>query len=606
MRVAAAYVVTSWLLIQVAETIFPLFGFGDAPARVVVIVVGVAFVPMLIISWVFELTPEGFRRDGEVDHASATENAATQRFDRIVIVVLALGLVYFAFDKFILSQSREQLIVEQAREAAFSEVEKILDQNKSIAVLPFVDLSEDGDQAYFADGIAEELLNVLAQLEGLNVASRSSSFQFRGPELDLTDVGNQLGVAHILEGSVRKQDDKVRITAQLIETASGFHLWSDNYEDQLHDVFAVQDRIARDVAGALSIALDVDGRNVLPGAGTDSIEAYEAFLEANALLQTTRDHDLIASLYEKAIALDPEYAAAWASRALMYGINSYRLPAEQARESQEKGREYALKAIEIDPDYARSYAMVSGFEWTRANWVGAHEWHDKYIEKAPADVLARLGPANVYARVGRVNEALEIIELQDRYVPENFLGLTIKIERLIQVGRLDEAREALATADAMVPPPEQATDLRRLLLALSGDDLDNVRLALEAYAAADRRARPVLERILAVFDSPPRELLVQLRNIYENDLAMSGEGKLAVAGLAAFLDAPEFALEVMSKELEVNMVRTSRLWYPFFSDMRQLPAFNELVTRIGFVDYWRTYGWPEYCEPDEDDTFRCS
>jgi adenylate cyclase len=261
-RVGAAYVVLAWLVIQVAETIFPLFGYGDAPARIVVVVLAIAFIPALTFAWAFELTPEGLKKESEVDRSQSVTPQTGKKLDRVIMVVLALGLAYFAFDKFVLHPQREAAKdeqfagqVERAKQQGRTEalVESYGDQ--SIAVLAFDDMSQAGDQEYLSDGIAEELLNLLAKIPELRVISRSSAFSFKGKDLPLTEIAQQLNVAHILEGSVRKAGNRVRITAQLIEARSDTHLWSETYDRELNDIFAIQDEIAVVVVEQLKLTL---------------------------------------------------------------------------------------------------------------------------------------------------------------------------------------------------------------------------------------------------------------------------------------------------------------------------------------------------------------
>jgi TolB-like protein len=254
-RVAAAYVVVAWLIIQVAETIFPLFGFDETPARIVVILLAIGFIPALIFSWAFELTPEGLKKDEDVDRSMAVGMRSAKTLDRVIMIVLALALGYFAFDKFVLSDSREANIAEQARQEGRSQALAESFGDKSIAVLAFDDMSTTSDQEYLSDGIAEELLNLLAKVPDLRVISRSSAFSFKGRNVEIPEIGRRLNVAHILEGSVRKSGNRLRITAQLIDARSDTHLWSETYDRVLDDVFAVQDEIAETVAEKLKTTL---------------------------------------------------------------------------------------------------------------------------------------------------------------------------------------------------------------------------------------------------------------------------------------------------------------------------------------------------------------
>ena len=245
-RVGAAYLVMAWLLIQVTETIFPLFGFDDSPARIVVVILAIGFIPSLIFSWVFELTPEGLQKDDEVNHAGFSVLDINKKLDRAIVVVLALALSYFAFDKFVLAPQREAAQLQQqtaeldvARQAGRAEALVESYGDRSIAVLPFAGMSPEGDQAYFSDGISEELLNALSGVDELRVISRSSSFALRDDDLSVPEVADRLNVTYVLEGSVRKAGDQVRITAQLIDARSDTQLWSNTYDRKLDNIFQI-------------------------------------------------------------------------------------------------------------------------------------------------------------------------------------------------------------------------------------------------------------------------------------------------------------------------------------------------------------------------------
>ncbi len=600
LRVAAGYIVSAWLLIQVAETIFPLFGFGDGPARIVVILLVIGFLPALIVSWIFELTPGGLLKDKDVDRRRPSVAGSAKRFDRTIMLVLVLAVSYFAFDKFILSESREQAIAETAREAGMFDALAAYTSNESIAVLPFADMSAEQDQEYFADGITEELLNQLAQLEGLNVTGRTSSFAFKGHNQDLKSIGEQLGVTNLLEGSVRKDGDSIRITAQLINSQTGFHLWSDTYDRKISDIFDIQEDIARSVAGALSIVLDVDDRSKLPGTGTDVVEAYDVYLEAQA-----GPWELAKARYQQAIDLDPNYAEAYASLAQEIGMDAFNLGSEEARAAQEHARQLVVRAIEIDPDLASPHRLLSIFQWAGGDWIGATELYENYQSLAPADISGQLGFESVLKRTGHIRAVLRIAELDFLKDPLNIFAAHNLAELYIQSGRYEDALSALAQADQLTPPPEQGNDLRRFFLSVSVGEPEGIRTALRNYAVADPHVATLVNAILDEFDSAPAVVLEVMRQAFENDVDMRGEGRLIIASMAAHYGDAEFALEIMSDELSVNLIRMHRLWYPFFSEMRSLPGFKTLVQRAGLVDYWRVYGWADTCRPLGEQDFEC-
>lgn len=604
-RAAAAYVVSAWLLIQAAETIFPLFDFGYAPARLIVILLIIGFFPALIVSWIFELAPGGLQKDKGIDSRRASVAISDKRFDQIIMLLLVLAVSYFAFDKFVLSESREQAIADNARQEALIVALETIKSNKSIAVLPFVDMSAEQNQEYFADGMTEELLNELAQLEGLNVTGRTSSFAFKGHNEDLRTIGEKLGVAYILEGSIRKQDNEVRVTAQLINSQDGSHMWSDTYDAQLDNIFYIQEDIARSVAGALSIALDVEGRNHLPGTGTESVAAYDAFLEGRSAERSGGNIKLAAVLYERAIGLDPDYAEAWAELGATIAMSSFSLPLDEVRATQERGRELVVRAIEIDPNLATAYSMLSGFQWARGDWIGATEYQREYSALAPAIIPARMGASNVLGKTGRTRDALAVDELWHQLDPLNYFALTTRAEHLIQAGNYAAAEAEFANIARLTSDTDQAIELRRMLMAFSKREPDRIKETLRNYAKVDSRVADIVSAVLEEFDSPTPEILAVLRRLYDEKMEMTGEGRLVTASLAAHFGDPELALEIMSKELHGNLMRVGRIWYPHFSDMRKLPGFKVLAADIGFVDYWRKYDWADNCRPLDDSNFEC-
>ncbi|NOR20050.1 MAG: hypothetical protein GQ538_08200, partial [Xanthomonadales bacterium] len=320
-RVAAAYIAVSWLAIQVVETLFPLFALSDAAARAVVIVFAVGFIPVIVFAWVFELTPEGLKRDGDVDRSAPGLRELGKRIDRIIMLVLALAVAFFAVDKFVLTPQREssrelqqQAEIEQARQVGRADALVESYGDKSIAVLPFIDMSPAGDQAHFADGISEELLNLLAGIKELRVISRSSSFALREAGLSLPEVAQKLNVSYILEGSIRLSGEQVRIKAQLIEARTDTHLWSDTWDRTLDNIFAIQDEISTIVAQQLKVQLI----NPVSSSGIAETAAYRSYLQGLSHFARRKPENIrhAINLFEQVISADPAYAPAYASLAL--------------------------------------------------------------------------------------------------------------------------------------------------------------------------------------------------------------------------------------------------------------------------------------------------
>src|SRR5205823_11419417 len=229
-RFAGLYLVGSWLLVQVASTVLPMFGAPEWLPRSVVILLAIGFLPALILSWVFEMTPEGLKRDEDVRPEESIAPQTGRRMNRMIIAVLVLALGYFVFDKFVLTPRREA-----ARPASET---KSAAKQKSVAVLAFANLSDDKGSEYFSDGISEELLTVLQKIPGMHVAARTSAFSFKGKNATAQEIGEKLGVAYLVEGSVRKSGEAVRIAARLTRAGTGEEVWSENFTRDLKDVFA--------------------------------------------------------------------------------------------------------------------------------------------------------------------------------------------------------------------------------------------------------------------------------------------------------------------------------------------------------------------------------
>jgi TolB-like protein len=316
-RMAGLYLVGAWLLVQVAGTVLPWFNVASSVLRGLVLLLVIGFLPALVFAWVFELTPDGLKRDAQVDPAQSIAPQTARRMDRTIIVVLLLALAYFGIDKFIVAPKRASApSLATAQPAAGSTAAAADAAVTSIAVLPFVDMSQQHDQEYFSDGLSEELLNLLAQLPQLRVIARTSSFSFKGREVDVATIARQLGVANVLEGSVRKSGNTLRITAQLIRASDSSHLWSQTYDRELTDVFKVQDEIAAAVVAALELHL-LPAQAMTNARRSDNAEAYNQFLLGNEFYKRDSEDDWrrAVAAYRQALALDPGFAAAYAGLA---------------------------------------------------------------------------------------------------------------------------------------------------------------------------------------------------------------------------------------------------------------------------------------------------
>ncbi len=403
-RVATAYIVSAWIIVQVVETIFPFFGFSDNAIRNVIVLLAIGFVPAVILAWALQITPEGLRRD--TGH-NQPDPRATRALDRAIITILALGVVYFAVDKFVLAPDRSAAREAEVAELARAEAQVGFYGDRSIAVLPFDNLSAHPEQAYFADGVAEEILNLLARIRDLRVISRSSSFGLRGQELEIPEIAERLNVAHVLEGSVRRAGSRVRVTAQLIEARTDTHLWSKTYEKELDDVFRIQDEIANDVARNLEITM----LKPLPHSRNVNPEAYALVQQVRQIFQV-RDKDTAVRMYplaKRAVELDPDYpeAVKWLS------ISEWMRAAEgDAAWEEVRPRWEALQARygELAPESGYlEFSEAFGLEWA-GEFEQAAVMFLRSLEKELTD-SSQLQHAGMFALlIDRPDIALRLLE----------------------------------------------------------------------------------------------------------------------------------------------------------------------------------------------------
>jgi len=584
-RVGAAYVVAAWLVIQVVETIFPAFGFGDAAVRIVTIVFAIGLVPVLIFAWAFELTPEGLKKESEVDRSESITPQTGRKLDRVIMVVLALALGYFAFDKFVVEPRREASLkqesvaaVEQALQQGRTEGRVESYGDKSIAVLPFVNMSSDAEQEYFSDGISEELLNLLAKIPELRVISRSSAFSFKGQNLEIPEVAKRLNVAHILEGSVRKAGNRVRITAQLIEARSDTHLWSETYDRTLDDIFAVQDEIAATVVEQLKITL----LGAAPKVKETDPQAYALYLQARYLgrLGTAEGFEQSIALYQQVLAIDPNYAAAWDGLAVNYGnqAGSVLLP---PAEGYTLAREAANKALTIDPNYAKAHGRLGWIAMFYDNDLAAAARHyQRALALDPANIYVISDATSLLQYLDRLDEAIALGEYVTARDPANPTGHRNLGISYLAAGRWDEAIASLQTALRLSPGMLGAHYNLGTALLFKGEP----QAALAAMQQEESEGFRLIGLVMAYHalgDTPASDAaLGELIDKYEQDWAYN------IAYVLAFRNETDRAFDWLDKAVaygdpglteivtqrEFDNIRNDPRWLPFLASIGKSPA----------------------------------
>jgi TolB-like protein len=365
-KVAIAYGVVAWLLIEVSATTFPMLRLPEWTATFVTVLLMMGFPVALILAWAFEITPEGIKREKDVDRSQSITHITGRNIDYIIIAALILALGFFTFDKFVLDPSRDAELVQSTTKAVTEQAAENVNKeaaDKSIAVLPFVNLSSDPEQEYFSDGISEEILNVLAHIPELQVTSRSSAFSFKGKGLDIPTVAKQLGVANILEGSVRKSGKRIRITAQLIDARTDKHLWSETYDRELDDIFAVQDEISAAIVTALKENLGLKVEEAPRVTTAANTEAHDAYLRGRHLVVQRTEASVEGAVreFKEAVAIDPEYALAHAELAIAYLLQRRGQKGSLTEsEAIAKAAPHADRAMTLDPTLAEAHA-ATGF-----------------------------------------------------------------------------------------------------------------------------------------------------------------------------------------------------------------------------------------------------
>ncbi len=480
-RVVLAYVAGSWLIIQVVETVFPVFSLSDQLIRWAIIALAIGFVPVMVLAWVFEWTPHGIVRDSEVRSEDRATPHAGRRLDRVILVLLALALGYFSIDKFILAPEREKVAVQAAVKKVGNDNIAATIDHASIAVLPFVNTSDDTSNEYFADGIAEEVLNLLARIEEMKVISRSSAFSYKGRNVDIPTVGRELGVAHVIEGSVRKAGSQVRIAVQLVAASSDEQIWAESYDRQLDDIFAIQEDIARRVVEALRLELLTPAPTVTE---TDP-ETYALYLKARSLRRQTDKESLLQAerLLREVVDVDPDYLPALDDLITVYTNGAYSQVWPYA-EGFELARELTQSSLARFPDFARF--------WVHMGWVQAFFDGDYAAAAASYDRALRLDDRNLTSLgdtasflfyIGRFEAALQLHEFLLAADPLHPVGYGNGALLLMAADRAEEAIPLLQRLLILSPDyPNAHYHLARALLLTDRP--------AEALIPADKEADP--------------------------------------------------------------------------------------------------------------------
>jgi TolB-like protein len=472
-------------------------------------------------------------------------------------------------------------------------------EKPSIAVLPFDNLSPDPEQEYFSDGLSEELINKLAQVKDLHVTARTSSFSFKGKSVDMRTVGEKLGVAYLLEGSVRKSGDQLRITAQLIKAEEGYHLFSETYDRELTDIFAIQDEIAEAVTTALSVTLGVGEFN-RPGM-TGSIEAYDEYLRAYANYDTFNPDSILAAidLFKRVLDIDPDFGLGWLHLSGAYSGAVRVLPPGQTLGFKDKEEEALERARAIAPDMSELLRVTAYEHYENSMWLEADRIYKQILdEQGHADSDANLDYGLLLMRAGRTSDALPYLQRAKNLNPLDpaiyaFLGVA-----LFNLKRIDEALVE-ARLGQTLGGPDYGHIVTEYLVALEANDRTQAASIISPYD--NLGGDYSLVEILRTEDT--ETALEKLKELSKrSDIPQAG--RLYLLHIASLLGDPELAFKNFVESGAFNT--PGIIWHPMHRGIWQLSAFKTYVRDIGLYDYWCDSGeWGDYCRPVGDDGFEC-
>ena len=473
-RVGIAYAISAWVLLQFVDLVLETIQAPDWIMKVFMLALAVGFPLAIFFAWAFEMTPEGIKKEKDVDRSQSITNTTGRKLDRSIMVILLIAVIYFAWDNFEGSDSIPSHQAQVTDNSSKAELDLAPVSQNSIAVLPFVNMSTDADNEFFSDGISEEILNVLASIPDLKVAARTSAFAYKGTNTKIAEIAQELGVNHVLEGSVRKSGNQVRVTAQLIKVDDGFHLWSDSYDRELTNIFVIQDEIANSIADALKVSLNLSSGAAGNLTGTQSIEAYEHYLRGMSLWHVRTVPSLKQAIeeFDAAISLDPGFAKAHAGLALTWAVIEGYVTINP-EESQKKSLEAANKALSLDPNSVEALAALGSIASAQLSYSKSLEYFDRAIELNPSFSTAYQWKAGLFLVKGDTQSSLNeyqqawILDPRSRITGNN-LAVTLHY-----LGRKEEARKIAGEVLSFAPDfPEVSKVLMHL--AISDGDCKSV------------------------------------------------------------------------------------------------------------------------------------
>jgi len=588
-RIGMAYIVGAWVVIQMGEIIATNFG---APPWVmgVVITFVISGLPLaLFLAWTFAITTDGLRKESDLLKVPTLTRTSGEKLDYIIMALLAVVVGMVTLDRYMPAPEVPGAALKTAQQPPPEpEPEPVIVEN-SIAVLPFVNMSAEPNQEYFSDGMSEELLNVLTRVDGLVVASRTSSFAYKNDTRNVREIARALRVANILEGSVRKVGDRLRITAQLIDTANDRHLWSDSYDRDMDDIFQIQDEIANAIVSALTAELGIGLASVSVEGATSNLDAYDLYLKGRELFIARENLSTSWTLLEQATSIDPQFARAWEALAAVHSVaTSWNRGDEIDHDALSLAA--ARRALEIDPDLSMAYAVIGmKHQVTGEGYTGAIKNLDLAIEKDPKNATAWLWRGITLKDMGYAEKAVEDFTRCLQIDADYLLCSQYLASGLLFSGQIEAA---VRQFEKTIEHNFHALDDQFVSYYVRTDQR-NMAYLVGALGLQDNKYVPVREWVEAI----------------ENPLAdhTSRVARFNQWGETYNIDVCDMdtvAIALRQDACFASVDNAGLIWHPDAAYYRKTPAFKDYVN-THLKEYWQQNGPPPQCRQLDDGNYEC-
>lgn len=604
-KVAAAYLIVGWLVMQVTDTFAPALRLPEWFPSAVAFLLLLGLPVAVFFAWAFELTPDGIRRESEVESGQSVKIHDTRKLDRMIIVALLAVVVVLMLDRFLPGQANPEAITtadtsvetpsqepttqtvdpgnEQSAPTPSTEDDSL--ESNSIAVLPFVNMSDDAGNEYFSDGLSEELLNLLVKIPELQVAARTSSFSFKGKDIKIPQIAQELSVIYVLEGSVRKAGNHVRITAQLIKADDGFHLWSETYDRDLDDIFVVQDEIASKVVAALRITL----MGEIPESRQTDPEVYSLVLQGRYFdnLKGQEDLENAISAYEQALAIDPDYVPAWIGLSVAYQ-NQRKYGWRTEEQAFALSMEATEKALAIDRSTAAAWASLAYLKKHQLDWAGAKAAIDKASALEPNNSFVLGTSASLAGNLGQLETSIELFERIVKLNPLSLSSLRALGIRYSDAGRFDEAIETFNRVIA-INPDFPGIHINLAATYLHKGDPETALIEVEKNSSA--RIYEFLKVSILSALGNEAEAQAIINQLLETSAL---ENPIAMAATYAWRGENDLSFEWL--EIAFQQDKGSLAYFlrrPWNKRLETDPRYPAFVEKLGLLEAWKSIPRPD-------------